>query len=158
MEGFKTKSILKISKNKQTCKKLSFFSPSHTFDLNKLTLVVVNFMLEFFKEPGVSFLLLVISYNNASCPFIYTWKTVYVEMGKGLYFGALIIPLTALKGDLVEQCETLYIISNAIDPIQIPAFPVWQIFVTSRKLLVKVSLFYNTMKSWYWSICKIWAV
>lgn len=63
-------------------------------------------------------------------------------MGKRLYFGALIIPLTALKGDLVEQYETVYIISNAVDPIQIPAFPVYQIFVTSRKL-VKESLFYN---------------
>lgn len=81
------------------------------------------------------------------CALSFIHERLYVEMGKGLYFGALIIPLTALKGDLVEQCETLYIISNAIDPIQIPAFPVWQIFVTSRKLLVKESLFYNTMKS-----------
>lgn len=101
--------------------------------------------MNFSKKPGVSFLVIIFS----AFSFIHEKLCVCTRRWEGGLCFVADNPSYCSGMSFSRLCETLYIISNAVEPIQIPAFPVYHIFGTSRKTVgySKESVSYNTMKS-----------
>lgn len=84
--------------------------------------------MNFSKKPGVSFLVIIFS------AFSFIHERLCVRGGgRGSLLCSSDNPSYCSGMSFSRQCETLYIISSAVDPIHIPAFPVYHIFGTSRK-------------------------